>query len=450
MTNEREALATLVETWRLQAKRYLKNDDMSFDRAVGSADAYQACAQEIESLLASAPSAPQPDEGLKAELARIDAMLARRPALDKPTRVENVEHAITTAGRMTDRVSRLEVERDIITRALPAWAHDTDDVPLSAQVRAAFVTMSAEIEKLKLDLANAKFAPIGDNHHNAAACPYCSPKLPSASQEEPTQATRIALEMAHAFLASVEMNTDALERDRSDVLRAVTDALEALSSSAPVERPRCVIGEYCRRHQFIHGAEAEELRERIEGLITGGDDIYDSRLRDVLDEVDARDSLALLEAAPAETQEERADSPQDSLLNPVNQVYFRAGLIACREYMARFVEAQDPAIAQSIRANWWPSLGPDFGPPRLLDFYELTVGEYGTETFRCKTADEVSPTLEALPVALGFLATHAKAQPSPETPAKEPSWVVGDESARERLRRKSRGEEPPSQGKEGR
>jgi hypothetical protein len=64
MTNEHEALATLVETWRLQAKRYLKNDGVSFDRAVGSADAYQACAQEIESLLASAPSAPQPSDQL--------------------------------------------------------------------------------------------------------------------------------------------------------------------------------------------------------------------------------------------------------------------------------------------------------------------------------------------------------------------------------------------------
>lgn len=215
---------------------YYPQNEREEQMAIDMERAAIAKAKEREAL-ASAPSVPQPDEGLKAELARIDAVLARRPALDKPTRVENVEHAITTAGRMTDRVSRLEVERDIITRALPAWAHDTGDVPLSAQVRAAFVTMSAEIEKLKLDLANAKFAPIGDNHHNAAACPYCSPKLPSASQEEPTQATRIALEMAHAFLASVEMNTDALERDRSDVLHAVTDALEALSSSAPVERP---------------------------------------------------------------------------------------------------------------------------------------------------------------------------------------------------------------------
>lgn len=48
--------------------------------------------------------------------------------------------------------------------------------------------------------------------------------------------------------------------------------------------------------------------------------------------------------------------------NPINQVYFRAGLLACREYMARFVEqGGHPEIAQSIRANWWPRLGDEIG-----------------------------------------------------------------------------------------
>lgn len=82
---------------------------------------------------------------------------------------------------------------------------------------------------------------------------------------------------------------------------------------------------------------------------------------------------------------------------------FRAGLVACREYMARFVEPQSPEIAASIRANWWPSLGPDFGRPRKIAFQELTEGEWGTEAFRAKEAGEVPPTLEALPIALQFL-----------------------------------------------
>lgn len=93
-------------------------------------------------------------------------------------------------------------------------------------------------------------------------------------------------------------------------------------------------------------------------------------------------------------------------LNPVSQVWFRAGLLACREYMASFVAIESPTIAASIRANWWPTLGPDLGPPRQLRWSELTEGEYGEGSFRVKTKEEVSPTLEALPVALTFLQTH--------------------------------------------
>lgn len=118
-------------------------------------------------------------------------------------------------------------------------------------------------------------------------------------------------------------------------------------------------------------------------------------------------------SAPSDVQEAQLE-----LLNPVSQVYFRAGLIACREYMARFVEAQDPSTAMSIRANWWPQLGKDYGPPRLIAFDELTSGEFGTPEFRTLTREEVSPTLEALPVALGFLDTRLMAaKAGPTTPA---------------------------------
>lgn len=91
------------------------------------------------------------------------------------------------------------------------------------------------------------------------------------------------------------------------------------------------------------------------------------------------------------------------LFNPINQVYFRAGLIACREYMARFVEAQSPEIAASIRANWWPKIGPDFGPPRQMNWGELVEGGGDGPPIKCR--DDISPTLEALPIALQFLQT---------------------------------------------
>lgn len=110
---------------------------------------------------------------------------------------------------------------------------------------------------------------------------------------------------------------------------------------------------------------------------------------------------------------------QESLMHPATQVFFRAGLLACREYMARFVSHESEQIAASIRANWWPSLGEDFGAPRLLQWSELTVGEYGAEDFRAKTLDEVSPTLEALPIALQFLDSLDRAVAKEKTDGEE-------------------------------
>jgi hypothetical protein len=104
-----------------------------------------------------------------------------------------------------------------------------------------------------------------------------------------------------------------------------------------------------------------------------------------------------------DAQIKESEQAQAGLQHSAFRVYFRAGLIACREYMARFIEGQNPEIAASVRANWWPGLGQDFGPPRKLDWSEITEGEYGQEGFRCLTAEEVSATQEALPIALGFL-----------------------------------------------
>lgn len=114
------------------------------------------------------------------------------------------------------------------------------------------------------------------------------------------------------------------------------------------------------------------------------------------------------EQAEAEVKRLKAAVPEDvEFLNPIHQVYFRAGLLACREYMARFVECENSTIANSIRLNWWPQLGPDLGPPRLIEWSELTEGEYGEPGFRCKTKEEVSSTLEALPLAFHFLQQKA-------------------------------------------
>lgn len=71
-------------------------------------------------------------------------------------------------------------------------------------------------------------------------------------------------------------------------------------------RPDCVIGVYCQRHGFIHGQEAEELRERLEEL-------GNTAVNRVLDEVDARDSVAYLEATNEPTPPDAAPAapPQE-------------------------------------------------------------------------------------------------------------------------------------------
>lgn len=53
---------------------------------------------------------------------------------------------------------------------------------------------------------------------------------------------------------------------------------------------------FCPEHNFVHGAEAEELRKGVEKLLTDGADVSFIDLQRLLDRVDARDSLAFLEA----------------------------------------------------------------------------------------------------------------------------------------------------------
>lgn len=92
--------------------------------------------------------------------------------------------------------------------------------------------------------------------------------------------------------------------------------------------------------------------------------------------------------------------------HPINQVYFRAGLLACREYMARFVEqGGDKTTAQSIRANWWPQLGDDPGAPRLFDFAELCDEVEGPDGKAQWKSKDVPLNVEALPRAFQFLQT---------------------------------------------
>jgi hypothetical protein len=57
-----------------------------------------------------------------------------------------------------------------------------------------------------------------------------------------------------------------------------------------------VYSEPCPEHRFVHGAEAEELRQGLERFLEIADDIPAWQVRNLLDQVDARDSCAFAEA----------------------------------------------------------------------------------------------------------------------------------------------------------
>ena len=76
---------------------------------------------------------------LECELSHIDAVLARRPALDKPTRRENIEHAINTAKCATDLESENAELRAVVEKlagpcrvVISAWNKDMIDSDLDA------------------------------------------------------------------------------------------------------------------------------------------------------------------------------------------------------------------------------------------------------------------------------------------------------------------------------
>jgi len=72
-------------------------------------------------------------------------------------------------------------------------------------------------------------------------------------------------------------------------------AIEALRSRKPNPNGCPVYREACFDHGFVHGAEAEELREGIEKVL-GRHTVTHEGLMRLLDRVDARDSLAYREA----------------------------------------------------------------------------------------------------------------------------------------------------------
>lgn len=80
---------------------------------------------------------------------------------------------------LAERVASLRVERDRLREEV-----DSRGTRVAA--------LREECERLRAAVAEAKFSPLGDNHHNAAACPYCNPAWSKLQAERDVLRARLA------------------------------------------------------------------------------------------------------------------------------------------------------------------------------------------------------------------------------------------------------------------
>ena len=88
-------------------------------------------------------------------------------------------------------------------------------------------------------VAEARFAPMGDNHHNAAACPYCNPEL----QKMLAEARNKALDEAAAVARRVPIPGECSPAEAHGRMTGALAAAEAIRAlkEAPHDRrgPAC-------------------------------------------------------------------------------------------------------------------------------------------------------------------------------------------------------------------
>jgi hypothetical protein len=195
--------------------------------------------------------------------------------------------------------------------------------------------------------------------------------------------TTPAQTLLHNALVKVRMHTAYLPDAPRELLVGLLASIERIADAALAAAPRsdapadlvpapkarrCIVGVYCRRHGFIHGAEAEELRERLEAEAAA-----DSALvRRILDEVDARDSLAYLEAIGDQPPAASGPPSDGSVFVRVDRVYveqMRGDGLAGPFSRVRLVEGEgEPRLELTTQptptpdtAEWWREVAQGLG-----------------------------------------------------------------------------------------
>jgi hypothetical protein len=202
--------------------------------------------------------------------------------------------------------------------------------------QAAVAERDAEIERLRL----IQFSPTGDNHHNAALCPYCGEPLAKALAERDALAARVeGLEAERARIAVAVMHES--QRD-SDMLALVVEDLAN-----------------CAAHDAAALAREREQQERLERALAKGEEWWCSYPHATAEEqvvalVDAcaywcsvsstalEDRDAALAAARGDAQPERAEL--DGLARALNKSVDELAEALPEDERAAYRAARDSVI----------------------------------------------------------------------------------------------------------
>lgn len=306
-----------------------------------------------------------------------DAYMERAPA-ELPDLVKEWR---ATAQRLSARVASLIAQRDQFAREFDELSAKHDDLT-DVSSRGVFVGRG-ELKRLLEQLERHQA-------HNQ--------KLQQRGTELVNEARDARIErdalLAAGKSSEAQQEIDHLTKQLSDAWRSIAELEDQALASSNASPSPCAMGKYCSKHEFTHGAEAEELREKLAVLCARLEKIPSPRIGALLDEVDARDSLAYLEFR----DDEGADD--DDKLNAVDRISKQIaqtfdGLFGPKpEWHDRTPTLNDP-VAASLDSRHYIEQRSDGKYVAVLDNGRKYVVDDEEDVVRFDTVDEAKAAVLA-------------------------------------------------------
>lgn len=110
----------------------------------------------------------------------------------------------------------------VVARLRDPWKHSEE---LCTEAATELARLQAENEALRRERDEARFSPIGDNHHNALKCPYCNPGwVEQVAAREAAEAKAARLEETLAWMRDRDDRNGSLPQAFRDKLDAALEA----------------------------------------------------------------------------------------------------------------------------------------------------------------------------------------------------------------------------------